>query len=214
MIALAVLMLLGGGNTNPWQEVRNKDGITVWARDVPGSPIREVRAEMVVEIPAERVWAVLVDVPSYLEFMPYLVEASVIGPAGANAQYEYQLIDPPIVDRRDYVLKVNFEEQDGYYRRSWRPANGVGPAPREDVVRLSICEGSWTVERREDGRTSVTYWLYTDPGGAIPNFIANKANTTSVPDLMAAVRRANVMANERSRLVEFSAKDGVLTLSG
>jgi len=38
-------------------------------------------------------------------------------------------------------------------------------------------------------RTRATYALFTDPGGSIPSFIANKANTTALPDLFAAVRK-------------------------
>ena len=41
----------------------------------------------------------------------------------------------------------------------------------------------------EDGRTHLTYWLYTDPGGSIPNWIANKANTISLPDVMRAIAK-------------------------
>jgi len=61
---------------------------------------------------------------------------------------------------------------------------------RDGVVRISTCEGYWSLERLSPASTRVIYWLYTDPGGSIPAWIANKANKTSVPDLMRAVPRA------------------------
>jgi hypothetical protein len=50
-------------------------------------------------------------------------------------------------------------------------------------------KGNWTIEKLTDTQTRITYYLYTDPGGSIPNWIANKANKQSVPDLLDAVRK-------------------------
>lgn len=184
-------------NPLPWEEIDDTDGMQVWARKVPGSNVREVKAETIVNLPAERVWAVLYDVSKYTEFMPYLIKGKVLGPAGPDAQYEYQLIDPPIVDKRDYTLKVTVrqDKEKGLYSRSWVPANDKGPKPIEDVVRVTICEGSWTVEKLGSTSTRLEYRLYTDPGGSIPSWIADRANATSVPDLLNAVRQRSLNPN-------------------
>jgi hypothetical protein len=43
---------------------------------------------------------------------------------------------------------------------------------------------------REGGqKTEATYYVYTDPGGSIPKWIANKANSTAVPDVFKAIRK-------------------------
>jgi len=58
------------------------------------------------------------------------------------------------------------------------------------VVRLKIVTGSWTLEPIDGGkRTLATYQVLTDPGGRIPAFISNKANTTCLPELFARVRK-------------------------
>jgi hypothetical protein len=191
LLLLPTLAAAAPVNPNAWEEVKNSDGIRVIARDVPGSNIRELQAEAVVAATAETIWAVVSDVPHYTEFMPYVIETALVpGDAGPNGRYEYQLIDPPLVDKRDYTLKVVSEEKpaEGKYRRDWVPANDKGPGLKDSVVRVTICEGFWQVERLTDKTARVTYWLYTDPGGNIPAWMANKANTTSVPDLMRAVR--------------------------
>ena len=197
---LALLLLAVPDNPNAWTEVNNDDGIRVWARDVPGSNIREVKAESVIAAPAETVWAVVNDQPHYTEFMPYAKEVRVFSEdAGTNARYEYQLIDPPLVSRRDYTLQATFDANpaEGRYRRSWTAANDKGPKPRQDVVRVTVCEGYWQIERLTDKTARVTYWLYTDPGGSVPTWMANKANTTSVPNLMRAVRNRSLNPNWR-----------------
>jgi hypothetical protein len=58
------------------------------------------------------------------------------------------------------------------------------------VVRVKLNNGYWLLEPREEGKkTFVTYYLYTDPGGSLPKWIADKANKTSVPDVLRAVRK-------------------------
>jgi hypothetical protein len=197
---LAVLLSVVPNNPNPWEEVKNSDGIRLLVRDVPGSNIREVKVETVMDVSAEAIWAVVNDQPHYVEFMPYVVEVKILPiDAGPNARYEYHYINPPLVDRRDYTLKATFEANaaEGKYRRSWSAANDKGPGVRDGVVRLSTCEGYWQIERLTDKTTRVTYWLYTDPGGAIPAWIANKANTTSLPKMIQAVRNRSLNPTRR-----------------
>ncbi len=186
---LALNILAVPANTNPWDEVKNADGLRVWARDVPGSNIREVKAETDVAVAPERVWEVLADIEHYTEFMPYVLEARVLAPH-ETGHFEYQRIDPPLVDQRDYTLRVTRTANPalGEWRHSWVPANDRGPAAKNGVVRVTIAEGYWQLNRIDATHTKVTYWLYTDPGGSIPAFVANKANTTSVPDLLGAVK--------------------------
>jgi ribosome-associated toxin RatA of RatAB toxin-antitoxin module len=191
MVLLVAAALTTPPNPNPWQELDESNGITVWAREVKGTSVREVKAEAIVNQPIERLWQVLADVPKYVEFMPYVVEARELGPAPGGGMLEYQLLDPPLVDRRDYALTVTVEHGPTRttWRRSWTPAKGLGPPRQDGVVRLEICDGSWTLERLGSRSTRVEYYLFTDPGGSIPAWIANKANTTSVPALLDAVRQ-------------------------
>jgi ribosome-associated toxin RatA of RatAB toxin-antitoxin module len=190
MLALVTCLLLTPPNPNPWEQVKDSDEIKVWVRDVPGKRVRELRAEAVMPAPAARVFDVLQDVEHYLEFMPYLVEAKKVGPA-PGGHYEYQRLEPPVVDTRDYTVLVRMEADAaaGLYQRSWKIANDKGPPKRDDAVRVEVNEGAWTIERIDEQSTRVSYYLYTDPGGSIPAWLANKANTTSIPDLFAAVRK-------------------------
>ena len=67
-------------------------------------------------------------------------------------------------------------------------ASAVGAGFEDRVV--GVNEGSWTLEALDGGRrTRATYYLYTDPGGSIPKWIANKANTMALPDLFEAIRK-------------------------
>ena len=189
-VVLLAVLAAPGAEAPPWRLVNDGDGIKVWTREVPGSAIREIKAETTAEVPPPRVWAVLDDVDNYPVFMPYVLEARNLA-SFEDGHYEYQLIDPPLVSRREYTLKVSYhvDRQAGTYERRWSPANDRGPPAKEGVIRVEVNRGSWRLEPVEGGRTRIRYYLYTDPGGAIPDWIANKANTTSVSDLLTAVRK-------------------------
>lgn len=86
--------------------------------------------------------------------------------------------------------------------------------PDEGEVRVTVGDKRVLFEA---GNTTVASTLLEDNFPPYQSLIPSTYGIRIVldrDDLMAAVRRANVMANERSRLVEFTAKDGVLTISG
>ncbi|MBJ80839.1 MAG: cyclase [Myxococcales bacterium] len=173
-----------------WEKASESDGLTIWSRDVGNDRVREIKVETVLDFPAERVWNVVRDVNNFSEFMPYVIEAKIIKKVDEKNWYQYQRLDPPLVDMRDYVLKVTTENKppEATYYLRWAAEHEIGPKPREDAVRLKLCDGSWTLKALGPNRTHLTYWLYTDPGGSIPGWVARKANTVSLPDLIASVR--------------------------
>ncbi len=174
----------------PWEQVHEAEGLSVFVRQVPGSSVREMRAERIIDAPAQRVWQVVNDLEGYTEFMPYVVEARRVGRDDA-CSFEYLRLDPPLAKARDYTLCVGqtVDPAAGTFVRHWRTANQQGPAPRRDSVRLDLCNGSWTVTKLGSRSTHVAYWLHTDPGGALPAWVVNQANRRGLPDLMAALYR-------------------------
>jgi hypothetical protein len=76
------------------------------------------------------------------------------------------------------------------YKNRWTPIPG-GPPAKSGAVRLTVNDGYWLLEAAAGGkRTKARYYVFTDPGGNIPSFIANAANSKAIPDLFAAVRKA------------------------
>ncbi len=192
MSAVALALAVAVAGEPAWELVKDADGVKVFARDVPGGRVRELKAQTVVGAPPARVLAVIDDLEHYLEFMPYMVEARRLA-VFAGGHYEYQRIDPPLVDMRDYALRVELTtDARGVIERRWREANEKAPPPPSGTVRVAVNRGAWTLEPLDGGRTALTYYVYTDPGGAIPAWAVNKANTTSVPDMLAAVRNRAV----------------------
>ena len=64
------------------------------------------------------------------------------------------------------------------------------PSFKKGIVRTPTNDGSWLLEPIDDGKkTRATYLLFTDPGGSLPTWIANKANSGAIPDIFVALRK-------------------------
>lgn len=172
-----------------WITALDDDGMTVRYRDREELHARQVEATYVIEAPPEKVFAVLDDVEKYPQFMPYLEKLTVLE-RFEGGRYQYELIDPPVVSKRDYVLKilVTKDAARGTYAVSWSPAPDKGEPPPEGVVRVTVNEGAFELAPHEKG-TLLTYRLVTNPGGSIPAWIAKRSNTSSVEDLLKAIRK-------------------------
>ena len=160
----------------------------VWMREKPGSDVREVRAVGEIDAPPEKVYAVVTDFEHYAEFMPYLEESKVIRRTDDEV-VTWAIMNAPLVSRRDWVvrIKLNPTTKAG---TTWTVSKEGGPPESDKAVRLKINDGSWTLDPLDGGkRTRATYYLYTDPGGSIPSWIANKANTAVLPELFEVVRK-------------------------
>ena len=66
----------------------------------------------------------------------------------------------------------------------WSPANELGPPEKKGVVRVKICEGNWLLEPDGAAKTLATYSIYTDSGGFVPAFIANRVSLTGITKIV------------------------------
>lgn len=183
---LLSLMVASGAD---WSVQVDKPDLTVWSRDNEVSGLREIKAKMLVDATPSHVWSVLSDVEKHTSFMPHLLESRVVDREEDGALFLYQRISPPMVDDRDYTVRVQnvVDAEHATYRQTWTTANHRGPAS-SDAVRLTRVDGSWVIEPATLGGTWITYWVHTSPGGAIPKWIVNAANRKGIPELMHAVK--------------------------
>lgn len=167
-------------------------GLAVYTREKPGIDVKEVKAVGQVNAPPSRVFDVVTDYEHQVGNMPYVQDQAVFSRTDKEVVF-WAVADFPLVSRRDWVLKSHLEKDlpGGVYRAHWEPTEVKDvPPPESGVIRLKVNSGSWTMEPIDGGkRTLATYQLLTDPGGSIPTFIANKANTKALPELFERVRK-------------------------
>ncbi|MFL5356644.1 START domain-containing protein [Archangium sp.] len=192
---LSLLVLLTGAAEPAWQQVTRDDGIIVQARTPEGGSVSEVKATALVDAPPQDVWRVIRDYNNYTKTMPYTEESRVLASEQDGKVIVFHcLVNAPLVDKRDFIIRIvddsDWKEGKGFLKTSWTVTTQGAPPEKEGVVRVKLNNGYWLLEPREEGKkTFVTYYLYTDPGGSLPKWIADRANKTSVPDVLRAVRK-------------------------
>ena len=175
-----------------WKLSAQEKDVAIYSRLRPGSPLKEFKAVGPIDASTHAVCAVIDDFQNYPKFMPYTTECRLIRRDG-DSIVGYQRLSPKVCADRDYTLRVwkkSWPTADGLvYTSHWSPANELGPPQKKGVVRVKICEGKWLLEPDGANKTHATYFIYTDTGGFIPSFIANRVSLTGITKLFAAVRK-------------------------
>jgi hypothetical protein len=175
-----------------WKLATSSNELMIYSRVRSGSPLKEFRAVGGIDAPTSAVLAVIDDIEGYPSFMPYTAECRLIKREG-DSIITYQRLSPKICGDRDYTLRVSKKSwpvADGIaYLNRWEPANELGPAQKKGVVRVNVCEGDWLLEPDGAAKTRATYSVYTDTGGAIPVFIANRISQMGIGRVFTAVRK-------------------------
>ncbi|MDD1422598.1 hypothetical protein MEO40_26530 [Dolichospermum sp. ST_sed1] len=183
----------------PWEKSATADiegnELAVFSRDKVGTDIREVKGVGVINAPAWVIKNVIDDSERFKEFMPYMTESKIMT-KGDGFVVAYFRLDTPIVDDRDYTIKIYDESQQQssgkiIWKNRWTEANALGPKPIDGVSRVPVNEGHWILEEATNSKTMVTYYVFTNPGGSIPTFVANMANSKAIPELFEAVSKAS-----------------------
>ncbi len=200
MLKLVLLPALVLSADPKWEKATETQGVTVMRREREGSAIKEVRATGVFNAPAADVFAIINDLDNYTRFMPYTAEVKVLErEANDKKVLCYQRLTAPLVAERDYLIYIEEEGtstdngKTGTLKVRWTSApkekDKLMPE-RKDVVRVRINDGYWELQGNADGtKTFGTYYVYSSPGGEVPTFLVNIANTEAVPKLFGSIRQ-------------------------
>jgi hypothetical protein len=199
--------------------------IIVSAQEVPGTSLKRGEMMGVIDAAPEVVWQVITDVNNFKFFMPRTLNSMAVAaeklplilerrprraeeveqllgpipadPAGSRLSdgksivYLYSHLNFPWpCNNRWYIIKgVHDETSAGQHRyhSSWSLVTG----------NLRENSGEWLLEPFGAGKTKATYRLLTDPGGAIPGFLVERATCSTMPQIITAVRKRADHLNKR-----------------
>ena len=203
--AVSIACVLGGlanlagsspasADSSDWVQLSKNDSLAVFARSHPGCPIKELRAVGAIDAPNWVVKNVIDGVEDYPSFMPYTTKTQIIE-RKLNQIISYFRLDPPFIGARDVTVSVFSQAQkreDGTtsYQLHWEPVNSLGPNPSPGVTRITLDQGSWSLEPADGGKKTIaTYTILTDAGGGLPAFVINFANRQGIETLFSAIRK-------------------------
>ena len=170
MIAhLALLLLLA--EPTAFTKVEEVEGVLIESRPVAGSSVVELRLTTT----TTRTVASLCDAAfgdgKFDPEEPDLKSRKIISES-EDERVTYDQISPPVVANRDYAVRAKrVRTDDNACRMTFEAANEVAPSKPEGWVRITRLRGELKFERGDDGKTHVTYLIFTDPAGSIPAFM-------------------------------------------
>ena len=180
----------GVARADQWRPAYEKDGVEVDQRAVAGERVRATRGVATLGCSASRVMAVLGDVDAHAGMIPPIAAVRWLRHEAGGEVY-HMVIDPPVVARRDYCIRIAVTAlAGGGYRSEFTVESQGCPPPQGGIVRMVVNTGSWTVEPLTAGSARVTYEAITDPVGATPAWLVNRVNPRAIVSTFASLRRA------------------------
>jgi hypothetical protein len=159
-----------------WEKIGDKDGIGVYRREVPGSPLIAFKGEGYVNASIVRVASVLVDSDRAPEWVDSLTESKIIRWVSETETVHYDHIGTPIVLKdRDFVstCKLTFDPP---RKNVTLKINAVKDAlaPETSYVRGELLHSSFSLTSAEHGtKTFVVAEIHADPKGSVAHWIVN-----------------------------------------
>lgn len=173
LVCLTLLVSSTLAMADAWQLQSDKAGITVYTADIPGQELRAFKGVTTLNAPLKTVVAALVDTPNMPAWFFHMKSARELE-LNEPGDYRYLVISGiwPVSDRDAVVKAETRQAADGSILLTVTGQPDM--YPRQDCcVRIPKMTSSWKVVPVSPTRTEVTLTTKSDPGGAVPRWIAN-----------------------------------------
>lgn len=176
-----------------WEKIRNDDGVDVYRRELPGSPVIAFRGDGIVDAPVARVLSVLADTKRAVEWMDSTAEERVIRKISPTEEVVYTHVStPPIVMKdRDFVTLSQIVFEPATHRVIIKIRSVDDPAaPRTNYIRGVVHDSSFSLTSIDGGkRTRVVAEIHADPKGSVAKWIVNMFQKDWPHNTLASLRK-------------------------
>jgi ribosome-associated toxin RatA of RatAB toxin-antitoxin module len=216
-VLLACVSLLYAANDADLHRKLEAGEVIVTATAEPGTCLKHGEIIGIIDASPEIVWQVVTDVNNFKHFMPRTLNSRAVPPdqipviqaaKPGSAEAVERLLGPTPADPAAYrrpggkyiVYTYSNLEFPWPCRNRWyiiKGENDETQAARHRyhsawslvIGNLKANSGEWLIEPFGAARTKVVYRLCTDPGGDIPGVLVTQGTYTTMPQIIAAVRK-------------------------
>jgi hypothetical protein len=184
---LVSLFAVGGALIEPtFVSIGGHDGVQVYLRK--DSALIELAATGQFDAPPAEVQAALLDYGAHAHVNKHLAESRVLE-RRPGEQLVYQHLKLPIINDRDFTLRVTWKE--GSPRGLRFAIDGrKGPPPKGKLVRMSILDGRWDLLPIGDGNTTLAvYHVRVDFAGSVPRWMVRGGAAKDLPNVFIGMRQ-------------------------
>ena len=192
----------------PWEKIGNDDGIAVYRREVPGSPVIAFKGDGVIDAPTLRVASILVDTTRATEWVDSLVEARTLRHVSETEYIEYDHIGTPFVMKdRDFVIDCKLDFAAAEKKVALRFHSVTDPlAPVTSYVRGELMSSAFVLTALDHGaKTHILAEVHCDPRGSVAKWIVNWFQKSwphsTIMALRAQAAKPNIVENARLKEV-------------
>ena len=160
-----------------WSLAKDKNAVKVYTRKIDGWGIKEYKAVFSVKASLKKVVRILKDVPGRYNWLHNTVEIREIARTPDAVSF-YNLVDAPWpVSDRDNITTFSFVQLNPtQVRVNMKLLKTHTKAPVYDgIVRVQKMKGYWLLTDKGNGIVEVLQQCVAEPGGSIPDWLANSA---------------------------------------
>jgi hypothetical protein len=194
LVALAWVAPARAGKVGPdgWEQIADKDGVQVYRRSIPGSPLKSMKGVGVVDAPVATVALVLLDDDRAPEWVDSLAESRVVRLLSPHEYIEYNHVAMPAICRdREFVTRVQLSSDAAKRVGIIKSAPGDDPSiPRHPKRIRGDLASYYELRAIDDGkRTLLSIELHSDPKGWLPAWVVNLFQKDWARITIAGIRR-------------------------
>ena len=184
-----ILPLLVAVSTLIWADAKpdftvekQKNGVTVYTRKIEGSALKEFKGVTSIKTSLTSLIALMDDTAAYTQWLHNVTEAKLIQKINYYERITYTVIHAPWpVSDRDTITysKITQDPKTKVITINLKGMPDKMP-PQGGRVRVPALKGFWQFIPNKSGSVTVIYQVHSEPGGSIPDAIAN-STTTDIP---------------------------------
>jgi hypothetical protein len=158
-----------------WALAKEVDDIKLYTRKADDTPIKEVKATMVIDATIGDVTELIMDVKAIPQWMYGIEESYVIKSEGKHSVWVRNVVSLPWpIQDRDNINQMRVTTNSATSLVTIEMINHPDEIPPvEGIVRMPVAQGSWELRPLEDGRVEVSQQYKADPGGTLPEWVIN-----------------------------------------
>ena len=186
-----------------WTTVAKKGKVILSTKSIKNMSLVAFMAKQKTNIPSKIIQDIVMDVNNYGQYFNSAGEFvfnEVRKFSGVVEGYHLLPVDLPFMKDREYFFRVHsggYNIDDNVSIVHWylidEPEKVQTQNTSKDAIYLNYGAGLWMAEHKDDGEYMLSYRLYLDPGGSIPDFAIELLNKMSIVNVF------NDVLNEASR---------------
>ena len=191
-----------------WTTVAKKGEVILSTKSIKNMSLVAFMAKQKTNIPSKIIQDIVMDVKNYGQYFRSAGEFvfnEVKKFSGVVEGYHLLPVDLPFMKDREYFFRVHsggYDKEDNVSIVHWylidEPEKVQTQNTSKDAIYLNYGAGLWMAEHNDDGEYMLSYRLYLDPGGSIPDFAIELLNKMSIVnvfnDVISEASRRNYTA--------------------